>query len=99
MEGGYPLLAGVAEAPAVILRSIDEVDVSVDEDGDGRQSPVLSVPVHALDDQEPVVESSGLGALPPAVPPSGALWTLLRARPVRRAHDSSVGGLLNEGIG
>jgi len=64
-EGGDALLAGVAEAPAVVLGAVDEVQVAgVGEDRYWTEPARLGVVVHALDDEHFVAEAAAFVGLP-----------------------------------
>eukprot|EP00965_Chrysotila_dentata_P100309 3314150-Pleurochrysis_carterae.AAC.1 len=51
VEGGEAFQARVAEAPAVVLPAVEDVDVAAGREGDGRERARLGVVVERLDDQ------------------------------------------------
>ena len=64
-EGGDALLARVAEAPAVVLWPVYQVQIAVvGEDGHWTQSPVFSVVIHAFNDEHSVFEAVAFVGLP-----------------------------------
>ena len=54
----YPLLTGVAPAPAVILGSVDEVNVSIGTDAHWSKAAHLGVWIKALNDEHHVINVS-----------------------------------------
>ena len=55
VERGNALLARVAEAPALVHGTIQEVDVPISCQGDWREPSVFGISVHALDDKHLVL--------------------------------------------
>lgn len=55
-ESRQPLSARVTTAPAMVLRAVDQINISVAQDGYRRKTSSFCVRVHAFNDQHLVVD-------------------------------------------
>lgn len=67
LECGQSLSTGVTAAPPVILRTVNQVKVTISENGDGWETAGLGVRVHTFDSQCKVVIVRALIGLPGVV--------------------------------